>query len=162
MLCGGVLTVLKPAGVPHQRRSTQLRFAPRNGSPIKSNPLTARVMVNRVWTHLFGQGLVESVDNFGALGEQPSHAELLDTLAVQFMEEGWSLKRLIRTIVLSHAYQLSSEHNDKNYAQDPANRLVWRMEAAPIRRRRNSRRHADGQRPVGPDSSRRLASDGVR
>ena len=125
----GVLTVLKTAQASHINDGRHSgRFALAQWIANKSNPLTARVMVNRVWAHLFGQGLVESVDNFGALGEQPSHAELLDTLAVQFMEEGWSLKRLIRTIVLSHAYQLSSEHNDKNYAQDPANRLVWRME----------------------------------
>ena len=75
----------------------------------KQNPLTARVIVNRVWGHLFGAGLVDTVDNFGALGNEPSHPELLDTLAVQFMDQGWSIKRLIRSIVLSRTYQLSSD-----------------------------------------------------
>ncbi len=84
-------------------------------------------MVNRIWQHLFGVGLVETVDNFGELGERPSHPQLLDYLAVQFMDEGWSVKRMIRHIVLSRAYQLSSEHNEANYTADPDNRLVWRM-----------------------------------
>ena len=68
-----------------------------------SNPLTARVMVNRVWLHLFGRGLVPTPDNFGAAGARPSHPELLDTLAVEFMNDGWSIKRLIRRIVLSRS-----------------------------------------------------------
>jgi hypothetical protein len=68
------------------------------------------------------------VDNFGALGEEPSHPELRDTLAVQFMEEKWSIKQLIRSIVLSRVYQLSSDHDATNYEKDPGNRLLWRME----------------------------------
>src|SRR5262249_756633 len=70
------------------------------------NPLTCRVMVNRIWHHLFGRGLVGSVDNFGVTGEPPSHPELLDHLASQFVREGWSVKKLVRTLVLSRAYQL--------------------------------------------------------
>ena len=93
----------------------------------RENPLTARVMVNRIWHHLFGVGLVSSVDNFGVLGERPSHPELLDHLAVQFMDEEWSVKQMIRTILLSHAYQLSSQHSAANYAVDPDNRSLWRM-----------------------------------
>lgn len=93
----------------------------------KQNPLTARVMVNRVWYHLFGAGLVETIDNFGALSEQPSHPELLDYMAVKFMEHGWSVKKMIRGIVLSRTYQLSSQHLPANYDVDPDNRLVWRM-----------------------------------
>ena len=73
-----------------------------------SNPLSARVIVNRVWLHLFGRGLVPTPDNFGAAGARPSHPELLDTLAVEFMSDGWSIKRLIRRIVLSRAYGLDS------------------------------------------------------
>jgi hypothetical protein len=93
----------------------------------KNNPLTARVMANRVWYHLFGRGIVPTVDNFGALGELPSHPALLDYLAVRFMDNGWSVKKLIREIMLSRAYQLSSAHDERNYAVDPDNRLVWRM-----------------------------------
>jgi len=73
-----------------------------------SNPLTARVFVNRVWHHLFGRGLVATVDNFGKLGEPPTHPELLDYLAARFVEEGWSIKRLIRMMVSSRAYRMSS------------------------------------------------------
>jgi cytochrome c553 len=93
----------------------------------KDNPLTARVMANRVWYHLFGAGLVETVDNFGTLGEEPSHPQLLDALAVDFMQNGWSVKKLIRSVVLSHSYQMSSDHDAANYAADPENRFVWRM-----------------------------------
>src|SRR5262249_51315773 len=90
------------------------------------NPLTPRVMVNRVWKHLFGQGLVNSVDNFGVTGDLPSHPELLDHLARQFMADGWFMKKLVRRLVLSRAYQLSSETSAANVAVDPANRLLWR------------------------------------
>ena len=91
------------------------------------NPLTARVMVNRTWHHLFGSGIVQTVDNFGATGERPSHPELLDHLAVNFVENNWSVKSLIREIVLSRTYQLSSDLVEANAAFDPNNRLLWRM-----------------------------------
>lgn len=93
----------------------------------RQNPLTARVMANRIWQHLFGRGIVPTVDNFGALGEPPSHPELLDYLALEFMDQGWSVKRLIRQIMLSRAYQLASDHHARNYELDPDNTLVWRM-----------------------------------
>jgi hypothetical protein len=94
-------------------------------SPV--NPLTARVIVNRVWLHLFGRGLVPTPDNFGAAGQRPSHQELLDTLAVDFMADNWSVKRLIRRIVLSRAYGLDSSHDPHNFEVDPENSLVWRI-----------------------------------
>jgi len=93
----------------------------------KSNPLTARVAANRAWYHLFGCGIVATVDKFGALGEAPTNQPLLDYLAVKFMGSGWSTKSLIREIMLSRAYQLSSDHSDASYAADPDNTLVWRM-----------------------------------
>jgi hypothetical protein len=104
----------------------------------RQNPLTSRVIVNRIWQHLFGEGLVASVDNFGVTGELPSHPELLDHLALQFMQDGWSVKRLVRKIVLSRAYRLGSDAPEANIAVDPANRLVWRhsprrLEAEEIR-----------------------------
>ncbi len=93
----------------------------------EDHALTARVMVNRIWHHLFGRGLVRTVDNFGSSGSVPTHPELLDHLAVKFMEDGWSVKGMIRRIMLSRAYRMSSEHQEKNYAVDPDNTLLWRM-----------------------------------
>ncbi len=92
-----------------------------------SNPLTARVMANRVWQWLFEQGLVTTPDNFGTTGNKPSNLALLDTLAVRFREGGWSVKNLVRGIVNSHAYQLSSTYDETNFAADPENTLIWRM-----------------------------------
>ncbi len=93
----------------------------------KNNPLTARVMVNRVWHHLFGTGIVPSIDNFGIRGMPPSHPELLDHLASQFMENGWSLKKLVRSIVLSRTYRMDGGVNAKAVEIDPENRLLWKM-----------------------------------
>ncbi|MFQ5734487.1 MAG: PSD1 and planctomycete cytochrome C domain-containing protein [Planctomycetaceae bacterium] len=92
----------------------------------KHNPLTARVMANRVWQHLFGVGLVKTVDNFGLNGERPQHPELLDHLAIRFAGNGWSVKSLIKEIMLTRAYQLSSDYHEKNNTIDGDNRLVWR------------------------------------
>jgi hypothetical protein len=91
------------------------------------NPLTARVLVNRVWRWHFGQGLVRTPDNFGRLGERPTHPELLDWLTLRFVESGWSLKSLHRTIMLSATYRMSSEPNASAARQDPENRLWWRF-----------------------------------
>jgi len=93
----------------------------------KDNPLTARVAVNRIWMHLFGLGIVKSADNFGFLGERPSHPELLDHLATKFMADGWSTKSMIRYLMLSRAYQMSSAHDAVAYKADPDNILRWRM-----------------------------------
>ena len=90
------------------------------------NRLLARVMVNRIWHHLFGAGLVRTVDNFGAGGEPPSHPELLDYLASRFVELGWSIKSMIREIVLTRTYRQASSHNLKGDEVDPDNRLLWR------------------------------------
>jgi len=119
------------------------------------HPLTSRVLVNRVWQHLFGAGLVRTVDNFGTAGESPSHPELLDHLALQFMQEGWSIKQLIRELVLSRTYRQSSEHREAAFLNDPDNRLLWR--AAKRRLTAEEIRDAmlvvsgelDLQRPVG-------------
>src|SRR4029077_8496614 len=90
-------------------------------------PLAARVMVNRVWRHHFGRGLVETPSDFGAQGERPSHPELLDDLAARFIASGWSLKWLHREIVLSATYQQASRPRPDAAKVDPANRLLWRM-----------------------------------
>ena len=98
----------------------------------ENDPLLPRVLVNRVWQHLFGRGIVPTVDNFGALGQPPTHPELLDYLATDFREEGWSIKRLIKRIVMSAAYRMSSEPADAHAEEaDPANLLLHRM---PLRR----------------------------
>jgi len=105
-------------------QSGRLQLAQWLTSP--NNPLTPRVIVNRVWHHLFGRGIVSSVDNFGINGDVPSHPELLDYLAGQFAEQGWSVKQLVRSLVLSRTYGLASDAADTNVAADPLNRLVWR------------------------------------
>jgi hypothetical protein len=102
------------------------------------NPLTSRVMVNRIWHHLFGRGIVETVDNFGLQGKLPSHPELLDYLAVKFQKEGWSVKKLIREIVTTEAFKRSTLRGDDLAKADPNNIYlasfpVRRLEAEAIR-----------------------------
>ncbi len=91
------------------------------------NPLTARVMVNRLWQHHFGEGIVRTPSNFGKMGEPPSHPELLDWLALEFVEKGWSMKAMHRLMLTSQAYQMSSRDIPANLAIDPENRMFWRM-----------------------------------
>ncbi len=93
----------------------------------RSNPLTARVMVNRIWQHHFGRGLVASENDFGTRGERPSHPELLDWLANRFIESGWSVKTMHRLIMASDVYQQSTEHNKEAAEIDPDSRLLWRF-----------------------------------
>jgi hypothetical protein len=94
------------------------------------NPLTARVIVNRVWHHHFGRGLFASLDNVGKMGDLPTHPELLDYLATDFRETGWSFKRLHKLIMMSDAYQRSSQdENPRNLAADSRNLLLWRYRA---------------------------------
>ncbi|HVU89582.1 MAG TPA: DUF1553 domain-containing protein [Pirellulales bacterium] len=93
-----------------------------------TNPLSARVMVNRVWQHHFGRGLVRSSSNFGSLGNPPTHPELLDWLAAEFVDLGWHLKPLHRLIVTSNAYRMSSAGNSQALAADPENDLLWRFD----------------------------------
>ena len=91
-----------------------------------NNPITARVMINRMWLHHFGEGFVPTPDDFGTMSEAPSHPELLDYLAAEFMESGWSLKKMHRQIMLSSVYQQSSANNPRYALLDPNNRLLWR------------------------------------
>ena len=117
------LTVLSP-GEPERfsSGSGRLEFA----EAVASHPLTARVIVNRVWRWHFGTGLVDTPSNFGKMGERPSHPELLEYLAARFLEEGQSLKWLHREILGSRTYQLSAQKIAANNKQDPDNRLYWR------------------------------------
>jgi hypothetical protein len=88
--------------------------------------LTARVLANRIWHHLIGCGIVRTVDNFGRTGEPPSHPELLDHLAAELIRSGWSIKSLVRQVVLSRTFAMSSHHDENAYSIDPGNRLLWR------------------------------------
>ena len=137
----------------HENRSGRIELA--NWLASEQNPLTARVIVNRVWDKLFGRGLVSSTNNFGTTGMAPTDPELLDYLAVEFMNEGWSIKSLIRKIVLTRTYQSSARFNADNYEIDPDNEYLWR--AAPRRLDAEALRDAilaatgelDLTRPVG-------------
>ena len=119
------LTVLGGDKQPFARGSGRLDLARAIASG--ENPLTARVIVNRVWQHHFGRGIVGSSSNFGVLGDRPSHPELLDWLAHRLIVSGWSLKRLHREIMLTSAYRESSRLDASNVAKDPENTLLWRM-----------------------------------
>ena len=94
----------------------------------QNNPLTSRVMVNRIWQHLFGNGIVRTPENFGATGMPPTHPELLDYLAVEFEANRWSVKSLIKKIVTSRTYRMGSEFDETAFATDPDNHLMWRYE----------------------------------
>jgi hypothetical protein len=120
---------LEGAAKPPADRSGRLELAKWLTHP--DHPLTARVMANRVWRHLFGAGIVRTADNFGFSGERPTHPELLDHLAVRFVAGGWSVKKLVREVVLSRTYRQSSAHDPDRFRADPDNRLLWR---APKRR----------------------------
>ncbi len=91
------------------------------------HPLTARVMVNRIWQHHFGRGIVATPSNFGVRGEPPTHAELLDWLAARFVASGWSIKAIHREVVLSETYQLSGDDDPQQAARDPDDRWLWRF-----------------------------------
>ncbi len=120
----GFPTTLPPA----DKHSSGRRRALAEFLVARDNPLTARVFVNRVWHHHFGRGIVPSLDNFGKQGDPPSHPELLDYLAVQFMESGWSVKKLHRLILTSAAYQRSSSFDSEaNRLKDADNVYLWRF-----------------------------------
>jgi hypothetical protein len=120
----GFLRILERDPAPARTRFTRLELAEVVCSP--DNPLTARVIVNRVWQHHFGRGIVATASNFGSLGDRPTHPELLDALAVRFVRSGWSIKWLHRELMLSAAYRLGSEADAHNAATDPDNTYLWR------------------------------------
>jgi hypothetical protein len=110
---------------PFQKGSGRLELAQAIAS--RDNPLTARVLVNRVWLHHFGAGLIRTPADFGLRSDPPSHPELLDHLASAFMDDGWSIKKLHRRIMLSRVYQQKSDDRPERLAADPDNRLLWKM-----------------------------------
>ncbi len=124
----GFVQVLLPSGaaVPAIGNSESGRMQLAHWLTRRDNPLTARVMANRVWHHLLGHGIVASVDNFGSMGRQPTNQPLLDYLAVQFMDQGWSVKSLVREIVMSRTYRLATDVQRENFQKDPDNNYFWR------------------------------------
>jgi len=132
----GTIAVLNPVGTnlefpksnPGGGKTTGRRLALANWIASAENPLTARVMVNRIWQHDFGRGIVGTPNDFGHMGEQPFSQPLLDWLATEFVREGWSVKAIERLILTSRTYQLSSEYaNAANLKIDPDNRHLWKM-----------------------------------
>jgi len=115
----------QPASGARPQGSGRLELA--NWLTKADNPLTPRVMVNRLWQHHFGRGIVATPSNFGARGEPPTHPELLDWLAARFIAKDWSIKAMHRDILLSRTYQLSSDLDPKNAALDPDDRWLWRF-----------------------------------
>jgi hypothetical protein len=119
------LAILSP-GAPARFSPGRERLDLAEAIVAPANPLTSRVIVNRIWQQHFGQGIVRTPSNFGKQGDTPSHPELLDYLASRFMAEGWSLKKLHREMMLTSVYSLSTSNNEAGYAADPENRLLWR------------------------------------
>ena len=123
------LNATRPAET--QGKTSGMRLAFGDWLTSRDNPLTARVIVNRIWQHHFGKGIVETPDNFGKMGAAPSNQELLDWLAVDFMDNGWKAKRLHKMIMMSSVYRQSSQQQGDQFAAarkaDPENKLLWRM-----------------------------------
>ncbi len=127
MMPRGFLTIATPESAPTVDGKVSGRLQYAEWLTAKDNPLTARVAANRVWQHLFGRGIVVSVNNFGVTGTPPTHPELLDALARELTENNWSIKHLIRTVMVSRTYQLSSAVSKNSLEVDPDNNLFWRM-----------------------------------
>ena len=127
----GFPSVLSPpepiVKTPSSGQSSGRRMALANWITSPNNQLSARVMVNRLWQHHFGRGIVRSSNNFGSSGDRPTHPQLLDWLATQFMECGWKLKTMHKLIMLSSTYRMSSSADPMGLAKDPANNLLWRF-----------------------------------
>jgi hypothetical protein len=121
----GVIAGFGPRRKPFEKGSGRLELA--QAIVSRDNPLTARVMVNRLWAHHFGVGLVATPSDFGARCPPPTHPQLLDYLAIRFMDERWSVKKIQRLVMLSRTYQQSSGDRADGRAADPENRLLWRM-----------------------------------
>ena len=125
----GFLSILdpNPAKIVPGVNSTGRRTALANWIASPENPLTARVMVNRIWLHHFGQGIAPEPSDFGAMGGRPSHPELLDWLASEFVRDGWDIKAMHKLMVLSKTYQQSSAFNEAAAKEDPRDKLLWRF-----------------------------------
>jgi hypothetical protein len=128
----GFLSILDPSAAqvtpPEGLNSTGRRSALANWLTDPKNPLTARVMVNRIWQDHFGKGIVGTASDFGIMGDRPTDAQLLDYLATTFVDNGWSIKKMHRLIMLSDTYQQSSAYQPDAAKLDPDNKLLWRFD----------------------------------
>jgi hypothetical protein len=128
----GFLTVATygdpPTVIPRpDGRTSGRRLALAEWIASRDNPLTARVIVNRIWHHHFGRGIVRTLDNLGAMGSSPTHPKYLDWLAVEFMDRGWSIKEMHRLLMTSEAYRMTASYDDDaSVTVDPENQLLWR------------------------------------
>ena len=123
---GGGVPIIPPPAPSAKTSGRRLALANWIASP--DNRLTARVMVNRLWQHHFGRGIVRSPNNVGLLGDSPTHPELLDWLAAKFSADGWRMKPMHKLIVMSNTYRMSSRGNEAALAKDPLNQLFWRFD----------------------------------
>ncbi len=128
---GFMQVVSAPQPMPIDDQSGRRQLADWIASP--EHPLTARVMANRIWYWLIGEGIVTSLDNFGSMGRPPTHPELLDFLAHSFVADGWSVKSLVRKIVTSRTYRMSTVGKSSNVKVDPSNTHLWRMNRKRLR-----------------------------
>ena len=124
-LGGGIATIPER---PADAKTSGRRLVLANWIASPENRLTSRVMVNRIWQHHFGRGIVRSPNNFGLLGDAPTHPELLDWLANTFVQGGWRIKSLHKLILMSSTYQMSAQNNPVAHAKDPLNNLMWRFD----------------------------------
>ncbi|MFN0106040.1 MAG: DUF1549 and DUF1553 domain-containing protein [Bryobacteraceae bacterium] len=149
----GFLSILDPSDVPYAKRRSALA----NWLASPENPLTARVMVNRIWHHHFGTGIAASPSDFGLMGDRPTNRELLDYLASELVARNWSLKQIHRLMVLSNTYQQSSGHQEAAAAIDPGNKLLWRYN----RRRLEGEALRDSMLAVSGSLNTRMGGPGV-
>jgi hypothetical protein len=143
--------------LPPDARSSGRRLALADWIASPQNPLTARVLVNRLWQHHFGRGLVRSPNNFGLQGDPPTHPELLDWLAAELIRQGWRLKPLHRLIMTSQAYRMSARGSPAGLAADPVNNLFWRFDP----RRLTAEEVRDSILAVSGTLNRKLYGPGV-
>ncbi len=131
--------------------SGRLELAQRMVDPA-ANPLLPRVLVNRIWKHLFGEGIVKSTDDFGAMGRKPSHPELLDWLAAEFVARGWSIKEMQRLMVTSSTYRMASVPNEVAERLDPSNTYLHRMNVRRLEAEAIRDATPERVRAAGPDA----------
>jgi cytochrome c553 len=158
----GFLTIGSVGHVPEIDTKLSGRLTLADWITQEDNPLTTRVAVNRIWQHLFGRGIVRTINNFGANGDRPTHPELLDWLATEFRSNGWSVKTAIRQIMNSRTYRLASSNDEKALAVDPDNNLLWKANhrRLEVEAMRDAMLFASGQIDLKPEQGSIVARVG--